>query len=291
VGNDLTLVHESVLLDVAAGMELLRERGYTSVTLAGVSGGAGLYSFYAEQSLTSERIAETPAGKPSGLVDAPMPAPDRLVLIAPHPGQGKLLLGCIDGSVADESDQDTTVAELDPYNPENGFGEDGSTFDPEWLERYRAAQEARVRRIDEGARERLAPILITYRTDADPRTTDLSLDANDRRYGSVISPKPYVSNFGVNGFGRLTTPDSWLSTWSGLSSNAAVARCLRGVTIPTLIVEYTGDCSVFPSDIAAAKQASAADDLRHVQIRSTHFGRRLAPDDEDPITLTASAIG
>jgi hypothetical protein len=291
VGNDLTLVHESVLLDVAAGMELLRERGYERVTLAGVSGGAGLYSFYTEQSLASERIAETPAGKPSGLIDAPMPPPDRLVLIAPHPGQGKLLLGCIDGSVADESDPSATIAELDPYNPANGFSEDGASYPADFIERYREAQRARVARIDERAREQVAPILVTYRTDADPRCTDLSLDANDRRYGSVISPKPYITNFGVNGFGRLTTPDSWLSTWSGLSSNAAVARCLQGVAIPTLIIEYTGDCSVFPSDIAAAKEASAAEDLEHVQIRSTHFGRRLAPDDEDPIDLTARAIG
>lgn len=294
VGNDLTLVHESVLLDVAAGMELLREQGFERITLAGVSGGAGLYSFYTEQSLTSERIESTPAGKPSGLAEAPMPAPDRLVLIAPHPGQGRLLLGCIDASVADESDPQATIAELDPYDAANGFDEEGSSYSAEWLERYRAAQTARVDRIDERARELLAqksraPIIVTYRTDADPRTTDLSLDANDRRYGSVISPKPYITNFGVNGFGRLTTPDSWLSTWSGRSSNAGVARCLAGVTIPTLIVEYTGDCSVFPSDIAAARDA-AAGDVEHVRIRSTHFGRRLAPEDDDPIDLTARAI-
>jgi hypothetical protein len=136
----------------------------------------------------------------------------------------------------------------------------------------------------------LTPIITTYRSDADPRCTDLSLDANDRRYGSVISAKPAMTNFGVNGFGRLTTPDSWLSTWSGLSSNAAVARSLEGVTIPTLIVEYTGDCSVFPSDIAAALEASAAEDVRHVQIRSDHFGRRLTPDDDDPIDLTAKEL-
>lgn len=315
VGNDLTLVHESVLLDVAAGMELLRDQGFEHVTLAGVSGGAGLYSFYAEQSVTNERIERTPSGAPSGLADAPMPAPDALVLIAPHPGQGRLLLSCIDASVADESDPFSTVAELDPYDPANGFGEEGSSYSAEFLERYRAAQAERVERIDErakeliatqrGARKRfksgdgteldrrqavLTPIITTYRTDADPRTTDLSLDANHRRYGSVISAKPAMTNFGVNGFGRLTTPDSWLSTWSGLSSNAAVARCLRGVRVPTLFVEYTGDSSVFPSDIAAAKEASAAEDLKHVQIRSDHFGRRLTPDDDDPIDLTAKEL-
>lgn len=319
VGNDLTLVHESLLLDVAAGMELLREEGFEHVTLVGVSGGAGLYSFYAEQSLAdaSARIERTPAGAPTGLAEAPMPAPDALTLIAPHPGQGRLLLACIDASVADESDPFSTVPELDPYDPANGFGDapGGSHYAEEFLERYRAAQADRVRRIDERAKELLAaqrgarkrfksgegteldrrqavltPIITTYRTDADPRTTDLSLDANDRPYGSVISAKPSMTNFGVNGFGRLTTPDAWLSTWSGLSSNAAVARSLAGVTVPTLVVEYTGDCSVFPSDIRAALDASAAEDLRHVQIRSDHFGRRLSPEDENPIDLTAAQL-
>jgi hypothetical protein len=319
VGNDLTLVHESVLLDVAAGMERLREQGFAHITLAGISGGAGLYSFYAEQSLAqpSARIERTPAGAPTGFADAPMPAPDALALIAPHPGQGRLLLSMIDGSVADEADPFSVVADLDPYDPANGFGEapEGSSFTAQFLERYRAAQEARVARIDERARELLAgqraarkrykdgsgdvadrrrgvlaQVITTYRSDADPRCTDLSLDPSDRPYGSVISPKPSVSNYGVGGFGRLTTPDAWLSTWSGLSSNASVARCLGGVAIPTLIIEYTGDCSVFPSDVRAALDASAAADVEHARIRSDHFGRRLAAEDDDPIPLTAGRL-
>ena len=298
VGNDLTLVHETALLDVAAGMEMLRDSGYEQIVLAGISGGAGLYSFYTEQSLTApaERIAKTPFGGPVPLPEAPMPAPDGLVLIAPHPGQGKLLLSCIDPSVIDEFDPLTTDDSLDPYNPENGFSDEGSTFTEEFLARYRRAQHDRVQRIDQRAQELnaariqarkrfksddateldrrgsiLTPIITTYRTDADPRTTDLSLDANDRRYGSVISAKPSMSNFGAGGFGRLTTPESWLSTWSGLSSNASVERSLAKVTVPTMIIEYTGDCSVFPSDIENAKRALAATDVRHEQVRCTHF--------------------
>jgi hypothetical protein len=106
----------------------------------------------------------------------------------------------------------------------------------------------------------------------------------------VISPKPSVSNYGVGGFGRLTTADAWLSTWSGISSNAAVSRCLERVTVPTLIIEYTGDCSVFPSDIAAALSASGAADVTHEQIRADHFGRRLDPQDEEPIPATARVL-
>lgn len=312
VGNDLTLVHETALLDVAAGMERLRELGYEQIVLVGISGGAGLYSFYAEQALKApaDRIERTPAGAPVPLAEAQMPAPDALALIAPHPGQGRLLLAMIDGSVADESEPLSTIPELDLYDPANGFGEapEGSTYSQEFITRYRAAQRDRVARIDERAQELnaarlkarkrfksgdgtegdrrasvLTPVITTYRTDADPRCTDLKLDPSDRPYGSVISPKPSMSNFGVGGFGRLATPEAWLSTWSGLTSNASLERCLPGVTVPTLLVQYTGDCSVFPRDVKQALQALASADVTHVQIRADHFGRPLIKG-EQPVT-------
>lgn len=319
VGNDLTLIHENALLDVAAGMTALREQGYERIVLIGISGGAGLYSFYAEQAekAPGERIARTPGGAPVGLADASMPMVDGLALVAPHPGQGRLLLNMIDASVADESDPLATVDELDPFDLSNGFGEapEGSSFSPEFLERYRAAQRQRVERRDELARELVAtrlaarkrrkegseaivdrrasvltPVITTYRTDADPRCTDLSLDPSDRPYGSVISGRPSISNYGVNGFGRLTTPEAWLSTWSGLSSNASVERSLRGVTVPTLVVEYTGDCSVFPSDIQTALGALASEDVTHVKLRADHFGRSLEPDGDSAIAATAAHL-
>lgn len=243
-----------------------------------------------------------------------MPAPDGLVLVAPHPGQGRLLLSMIDPSVTDEGDPFSVDADLDPYNPANGFGEapEGSRYSPEFLDRYRAAQHARVARLDEWARELIAgqlaarkrfkggsgdaadrrrgvltPIITTYRTDADPRCTDLRLDPSDRPYGSVISARPSVSNYGVTGFGRLTTPEAWLSTWSGISSNASLIRSLSGVTIPTLVIEYTGDCSVFPGDVQDALAALKSDDATHLRIRADHFGRPLAEGDESG---TAAAV-
>jgi hypothetical protein len=317
VGNDLTLVHESVLLDVAAGCERLRELGYDQIVLVGVSGGAGLYSFYTEQALAAPggRIERTPAGAPAGLSDAPMPAPDALALVAPHPGQGQLLLGAIDPSVTDESDPLSTAPELDPFSAENGFVSGGSHYAPEFVGRYRAAQCERVARIDDLARalvrQRIAarkrfksgdgseldrrgsvvtPIITTYRTDADLRCMDLSLDPSERPYGSVISGKPEMSNFGVGGFGRLATPDAWLSTWSGLSSNASLERCLPGVTVPALIVQYTGDCSVFPGDVATALGALGSDEVTHVQVRCDHFGGPLAPGEESGLPATVGYL-
>lgn len=320
VGTDLRLVHENALLDVAAAMEWLRREGFEHIFLIGHSGGGGLYSYYAEQAEAQpdSRISRTPGGAPTKLGDAPMPAPDGLVLIAPHPGQGKLLQAAIDPSVTDEADPFSVDPGLDPFDPANGFGtaeEGGSQYSEAFVIAYRNAQAERVARIDARARELIAeqlsarkkikagtatradkrrsiltPVITTYRTDADLRCTDLRLDKSERPYGSVISAKPSVSNYGVNGFGRLTTPEAWLSTWSGLSANASVARSLAGVSVPVLIIEFTGDCSVFPSDISEAMASAASVDVTHHPIRADHFGRPLADGEPDGMPLAGHKI-
>ena len=304
VNNDLTLVHEQALLDAAAGMVFLREQGFDAVVPLGHSGGGTLFAFYCEQAglAGADRIATTPGGRPTKLADAVMPAVDGAVFLAPHPGQGRLLLGCIDPSVADERDPLAAVPELDPFRRENGFAEPptSSSYPPEFLERYRAAQRARVARIDAAARDlvaraaearaahqksgnvadrrrALAPhILTVFRTDADPRTVDLSLDPSERPYGSLFGARPDLINYGQVGFGRLTTPEAWLSTWSGLSSNADFVRCAPGVSVPTLFVELTGDQAAFPSDSRRMVDALGTEDLTHVAVRGTHFGGAIA---------------
>ncbi|MCO1659851.1 alpha/beta hydrolase [Pseudonocardia humida] len=300
VNNDLTLVHEQALLDAAAGLRFLRERGFASVVTLGHSGGGPLYAFYLEQAglAPADRIATTPGGRPSGLPEAELPTADGAVFLAPHPGQGRLLLGCIDPSVADESDPLSVVPELDPFDPANGFAEPpaSSSYSAEFLARYREAQRARVARIDAVAREHLAraaeareafrrtgaardrrraiaPRIITvFRTDADPRTVDLSLDPSDRPYGSLFGRRPDLIDYGQVGFGRLTTPEAWLSTWSGLSSHADFVRCAPGVTVPTLFLEVTGDQAAFPADSARMAGALGATDLTRRAVRGLHFG-------------------
>lgn len=305
VNNDLNLVHEQALLDVAAGLVFLREAGFAAVVTLGNSGGGPLYAYYLEQAglAPAERVATTPGGRPTGLADAELPLPDGAVFLAPHPGQGKLLLACIDPSVADESDPLSVVPALDPFDPANGFAEPpaSSSYTPEFLERYRAAQRDRVARIDAVAREHLARtaearaahqrtgsaadrrraiaprILTVFRTDADPRNVDLSLDPSDRPYGSLFGRRPDLIDYGQVGFGRLSTPEAWLSTWSGLSSHADFVRCAPGVTVPTLFVELTGDQAAFPADSRRMIDALGTADLTTATVRGLHFGGALAP--------------
>jgi acetyl esterase/lipase len=304
VNNDVATVHETLALDVAAGVRLLHERGCERVILLGNSGGGSLAAFYQEQATRSAeaRPATTPGGRPLALREAVLPAAEALVLIGAHLGEGACLLKWIDPSVTDENDRFSVDPALDMYDPRNGFQElpSGSSYAPEFLARYRAAQRDRVARIDEVARGRLAERrgaaaraeaavgaermalerraahsghLVIHRTMADPAFVDLTLEPDDRRISSYNSDlRPDLQNYGT-GVAQFLTPEAWLSTWSGLSSRAHTPTCLTGVAQPTLIVHYAGDVITHLSEAQAMYDASAAADKALVTVRGAdHYG-------------------
>lgn len=317
-GNDLRLEHELALHDVAAGMRCLRELGFAATIMVGNSGGASLFAFYNQQAMAdgADRLAKTPAGRTTKLNDADMPIPDGFVFVAPHPGQGKLLLSMIDPSVVDETDPLSCDPALNPFEGANGFRpfpEGGAQYGADFLDRYRLAQRERVARIDSHARALLARkaderrrlkageaggfyaghysgIFQVWRTDADPRSYDLSLDPSDRRWGSLWGANPAASNVGAIGFGRVCTPESWLSTWSGLSSNASFELCGSAVNQPVLMIEYTGDASVFPSDGEAIFAGIGSSDKARHHIRGDHHGRALREGDPSGQELAAACL-
>jgi len=319
VNNDIALVHEQALLDAAAGQVFLRDRGFESVVTLGHSGGGTLFAFYQQQARlpAPKRIAVMPGGKPIDLTGADMPMPDGAIFMAPHPGQGALLQRLIDPSVTDEADPLSADPDLNPFSPANGFADPptSSHYDPEFVTSYRAAQRARIERIDAVARDRvaeakaagirfkisgdpadrrvtLAPrVLTVYRTDADLRSVDLSIDPNDRPYGSLFGRRPDLTNYGLIGFGRFTTPEAWLSTWSAVSTNADFLRCGPGVTAPTLFIELTGDQACFPDDARAMYHALGSTDKTFRRVRGTHFGGSVADGEPTGAQLAAVEIG
>jgi hypothetical protein len=300
LGNDSTLIHELVLLDVAAAMRAIRSR-YPRVVLAGNSGGGSLFTFYLSQALApkGERLTDTAAGDPFDLNRFELPAADAMIYLAAHPGEGHYLLHAIDPSVTDEGDPVSCDPTLDLYDPANGFAEPPkeSRFAPAFLQRYRAAQRARVERLDAEARRRVdrrraararwqktgsaedrrlsiaTDFLVVYRTDADPRCVDLSLDASARSYGSLWGVRPDAINYGAVGFGRVVSPEAWLSTWSGLSSRAEIEKTGARMTLPCLLVEYDGDNGIFPSDQDLIARSLGTGSLARVKIPGgDHYG-------------------
>jgi len=310
-GNDIACIHEMLLADIAAALKFLRQRGFQNVILLGNSGGGSLYTFYQAQAVTAppNRLRDTPAGDPYDLNRFEMPPADAMVIIAAHLGEGKVLQDAIDPSVTDEADPLSCDPALDMYNPANGFREppEPSKYSLEFLQRYRAAQAARVARIDAIARryieeqryfaeltrdsafDRMPPerrtfiarravsgrYLLINRTEANPAFADLSIDPSQRTYGSLFSPRPDLLNYTEAGFGRYQTPRAWLSTWSGLSSRAAVLDNIALIKAPTLVINFTGDHNIYPSNSESIYRRSAASDKQLEQVDADHFGNPL----------------
>ena len=245
-----------------------------------------------------------------------MPVVDGVVLIAPHPGQGVVLQNCIDPAVADEADPAATIPELDFLNPSNGYrdGPGGSSYAADFVSRYRRAQVQRVERLDAKAHamieERLAarrrykasgtladrvagalsPAMTVWRTDADLRCWDLSLDPSDRAIGSVWSRDPFTTNYGIVGFARFCTPEAWLSTWSGLTSRANLQRTAASIHQPCLFIEFTGDSVVFPADAERVYSAIPRADKQRLRIRGDHHGQPLQPGEPSGRPIAGQAI-
>lgn len=249
-GNDALLQMERVLVDLGAGIKAMHARGIDTVFLIGNSGGASLASYYQAQ---AERLTATHFvdGEETGLTAEDLPPAAGIVLSAAHLGRAQLFGEWLDPSVLDEGDPDDIDPDLDLYG-----GEHKPPFSPEFLDRFRAAQLARRDRIEGRVMERLADLrarengpsdrmFLIHKTHADPRCIDLTLDANDRPWGSVWGD-PKTVNEAANSFGRITSYRAFLSQLSS-RSKAGGPENLALTSVPVLLMVHTADQSTFPS--------------------------------------------
>ncbi len=278
MNNDTDCLHESCIVDVQTVHDEMRRRGAQAVVLLGNSGGGSLMA----------------------LAQADLGIGDGWIGIAAHPGEGVFMLQVIDPSVADEADPFATIAELDMYHPDNGWRPwpEPCSYDPGWLAGYRAAQVARVARIDAvakasiddaaGAARQLRTIdkatdplsyrerrrravftkyLTIYRTLADPAYLDLDIDPDERPMGSLFAfPDPFDANYGRGGLARTMTARGWLSTWSGLSSHAKLADTMPRVTVPTILLHPTGDTEIRVRQAKEIVDNAGAADTTYVEL-------------------------
>ncbi|MDQ2649192.1 MAG: alpha/beta hydrolase, partial [Actinomycetota bacterium] len=178
-GNEAYVLIDQSLVDIGVGVRWLREvAGVDTVVLLGNSGGGSLMAAYQSQAV-DPNVQPAPGLKlPDAALDL-IPA-DLYIALNAHPGRPDVLTGWMDPSIVDEADPLSVDPELDLFA-------DGreAPYDPDFIERYRAAQVARNHRITAWAHEELDRlkgggafdrIFAIHRVYADPRFLDLTLD-------------------------------------------------------------------------------------------------------------------
>jgi hypothetical protein len=271
LGTYFTL--DSALVDIAVGVRWLREvAGVGTVVLLGNSGGASLMAAYQSRALRSNQAAPDS----SGVADEthPFPPGDLFISLNAHPGRPDVLTAWLDPAVADELDPLSVDPTIDMFDPANG-----PPYAPEFVQRYRAAQQARNDRITAWVRterDRLRSagawdrVFTVHRSWADLRFLDLSLDPSERNAGCYLGD-PRSANYGSFGLACTSTLRSWLSMWSLSESDCRAGPHLAQIPQPALVVQSTADQGCYPSDAEAIFDALASKDKDLEMVAGDHY--------------------
>ncbi len=277
-GADCALIMEKVALDLGSAVRYARERlGYKHVVLLGWSGGGSLSAFYQAQA-EQPTVTDSPGGGGPDLTRANLLPGDAVIQMAAHVSRHRTLTEWIDASILDEHDPDQRDPSLDLYG-----GEIQPPYTAEFIERYRAAQIARNRRITAWVKEKLASLraqgrtneefaFVNHGTMADPHWLDPQLDPSDRRPGWCYLGDPRVVNMSPVGLARFATLRSWLSQWSYDDAQADGPTSLARVSKPVLVINNTADDACTPAHARRLYEAVSHSRKAYYDIKgATHY--------------------
>lgn len=271
--EDLFLL-EHAIIDIGVGMRWLREEaGVENIVILGNSGGGSLMAAYQAEAI-SPSLGES-LSAPGQEALQTLPKADLYISLNAHQGRPQVLTSWLDASVVDEWDPVKTDESLNPFNPDNG-----PPYSEEFIKRYRAAQRARNQRITDWAKaelkrlneagipDRLFPL---YRSWADLRFMDRSLDPSDRPSPMCYRGDPAVANRSLPGLARANMLKTWLSMWSLETSKCKGGEQLATFNMPSLVVQGTSDLGVFPSDAKQIFDSIASKDKEMQMVPGTHY--------------------
>jgi hypothetical protein len=259
-GNGSAFSFERAFEDLGVGVRWMREEAKVdTVVLLGNSGGASLMAAY-----QAAAVAEG---------DGRLSPGDLFVSLAAHQGRPDVLTAWLDPSITDESDPLARDPDLDMFDPRHG-----PPYSSGFVMRYRAAQVARNERISAWCRAELARLreaggydraFAVPGTWADLRFVDLTLDPSERAAGCYAGDARFANTLPF-GLAATNTCRSWLQMWS-LSDSPCRADVFAKVTVPSLVVEATGDQGCFPSDTDAIFDALGATDRERASLPGDHY--------------------
>jgi pimeloyl-ACP methyl ester carboxylesterase len=250
-GNDTALIMEKCIADLGACLKDARTRfGYESFILGGWSGGGSMSLFYQDQA-ENPTITHLPSAEAYDLTVMGLPPVDGIMLLAAHISRAVTLTEWIDPSILDETkpfDRDPSLNIYDPANP------DHPPYSDAFVDRFRAAQIGRNRRITMWVQEQLVALspgeeraFVVHGTMADVRWTDPAQDPSDRRPGECYLGDPKNANDGPVGLARFTTLRSWLSQWGYDTTNANGLGNAARISCPVLVINNSADLACTPS--------------------------------------------
>jgi hypothetical protein len=272
-GNEGFFLLEHALIDIGVGINWLREHDVEQIVLLGNSGGGSLMAAYQSQA-RAVTMAATPGSELPEALKALQPATHYVSLNA-HQGRPEVLTSWFDPSITDETDPFSCDPALDMYNPANG-----PPYGDAFQARYREAQHARNERITDwaiGELERARRLGFSdrafnlYRTWADLRLLDGSIDASARPVGRCYAGDPKTANYGPRGIGLTNTLRTWLSMWSLRYSYCSGAQHLHRIEIPSIVIQSDADSGVFPSDAQAIFDGLGAGDKTLRMMSGDHY--------------------
>lgn len=273
-GAAASFLLEHALIDIGAGVKWLKEvAGVEQVVIFGNSGGGSLMAAYQSQAV-GVTMTPTPDLKlPEALND--LIAGDFYVSLCAHRGRPEVFTSWLDPSVTDELDPMSVDPALDMFNPENG-----PPYSPEFITRYRAAQEARNHRITAWVHEEIKRLKAlgrferafnVHRAFADLRFLDGTIDPSDRPLNHCYGGVPKVANYSPRGLAVNCTLRTWLSMWSLSDSHCIGAPHLKRIAVPSIVVQGTSDAGIYPCDAHFIHDTLAATDKHLEMVPGDHY--------------------
>lgn len=273
-GFESSFLLDHALVDIGVGVRWLHDvAGVETVVLLGNSGGGSLMAAYQSQAV-DPNVTPLEGMRPATGLTA-LPPADGYVASAAHPGRPDVLTAWMDGAVVDENDPVTTEPGLDLFDERNG-----PPFSPEFVESYRAAQEARNHAITVWAEEELRRVrkagfsdrpFTVMRTWADPRMVDPMLEPTRRQPNMCYAGVPVKANRSARGIAAACTLRNWLGMWSLRHAQTRAEPHLARINCPSLVINADADTGVFPSDAKRIHAALAGTDKTLVSIDSDHY--------------------
>lgn len=292
-GNEAYFLTEHALVDIGAGVRWLRETaGIENIVLLGNSGGGSLMGAYQSQALGVTMTSTPGLTLPDALNDL-IPA-DLYVSLCAHLGRPEVLTDWFDPSIVDEQDPTSVDESLNMFNPEHG-----PPYSAAFIKKYRAAQQARNHRLTDWCHAELARLqeldmvdraFNMYRTWADLRLMDGTIDPSEREVGRCYAGNPKKANFSPRGIGLNNTLRTWLSMWSLRDSHCSGGAHLSRITQPALVVQSTADTGVYPSDAQAIYDALGSTDKQLQMIPGDHYLEKPANARDDVADLIVDWI-